>query len=373
MIKHQLTTHGDKQELTVFVNGELQSATNEHPNWKAILQAVIVDQTDDESAVERLFDVGKAVKDRFEKVSERVTVQNGHILLDGDVVDNSLTKQVVRFLDENVADWKPLVAFLERVVLNPQTHARDQLYTWLARHDFSITDDGRFVAYKGVQADGKYSSIMNGPGVVDGQPVQHVTNAPGSVVEIARSKVQHDPRVGCASGLHAGTWSYARGFGAVVVKVLVDPRDVVSVPTDCDAQKIRTCRYTVVEEVSAPTAGVLATVTGGDEEEAVEFDSFQANSSWIDRVEWDGDEETVTVYLDNGKWYTHSAPYSVFKAFKNAASAGTFYNTEFKDKYTVTQDGDGGSDTSHSYVDDDICLDCEGAGCSWCDYTGSAY
>jgi hypothetical protein len=62
-----------------------------------------------------------------------------------------------------------------------------------------------------------------------------------------RDQVQFDPGVGCHTGLHVGTFEYAAGFAqGALLEVVVNPRDVVSVPTDCGAQKMRTCRYTVV-------------------------------------------------------------------------------------------------------------------------------
>ncbi len=62
-----------------------------------------------------------------------------------------------------------------------------------------------------------------------------------------RSKVDDDTSAGCSTGLHAGTYRYASGFAqGRLLTVEINPRDVVSVPTDSDYQKIRTCRYTVV-------------------------------------------------------------------------------------------------------------------------------
>jgi hypothetical protein len=65
-----------------------------------------------------------------------------------------------------------------------------------------------------------------------------------------RSAVEHNPARACASGLHVGTWEYASSFGnGVTAVVKVNPRDVVSVPTDCNGQKMRVSRYKVVEYV----------------------------------------------------------------------------------------------------------------------------
>ncbi|MDQ2739570.1 MAG: hypothetical protein M3Y35_13360, partial [Actinomycetota bacterium] len=51
-----------------------------------------------------------------------------------------------------------------------------------------------------------------------------------------------------AHGLHVGTFEYAKNFGHKLLICSVNPRDVVSVPRDCGFQKLRTCRYTVLDE-----------------------------------------------------------------------------------------------------------------------------
>lgn len=333
-MKFNLVSVGDQQNLTVLANGNLLVANEEHPNWQAIVKAVVIDGSNDEDAVEQLFDVSRAVATKFEKVSERVSVANGRVYLDGDEIHGSLSAQIVRFLEEDLDDWKPLVKFLEKVATNVNQHSREQLYEWLARHQFAITDEGNFVAYKGVRAD--LSSISQGPGIVNGEAVAQVINPIGAVVEIARSKVVHDPGVGCASGLHAGTWDYASSFAqGAVLEVHVDPRDVVSVPTDCNWAKIRTCRYTVVRKVDAPTKSAYVAAEVADEE-APEFDEFVPVSNLIEFVEWDN-ENGLYVSLVHGSSYSYpEAPYSLFVEWEAAESAGRFFNQNVRGKFGET-------------------------------------
>jgi hypothetical protein len=251
-IKYNLVKFQDSDEanLTVFVGGEMYVATDTHPNFTAILVKVA---EGDESVVD-LFDVSKTAEKRFDRLSERVTVSNGRIYFDGEEVDNALTSQVLRFIDGGVEDFNPLVKFFEKVMTNPNGHSREQLYRWLARYDFTITDEGDFIAYKGVkvvEADHKYDSISHGRAVSNGVEYNGaIPNPLGAVVEMPRGDVQFDPSVGCHTGLHAGTWGYASNFAqGAVLTVVINPRDVVSVPTDCQDQKLRVCRY-VVKEVT---------------------------------------------------------------------------------------------------------------------------
>lgn len=262
-------TDGDSF-VTVFVPGhDPLPASADHPNFDAIVQGAL----NDDPAVIELFDIASTVATRFDALSERVTVAHGRVYFDGDEVNSALTKQIVRFLDEGVDDWVPLVRFFEKVQANPNEHSREQLYEWLDRHEFTLTPSGDFVGYKGVQSDGKggYQSISSGPATVDGVSVNgNVPNNIGSVVEMPRGLVAHDPSQGCRSGLHVGTWDYASGFSrGAVLEVHVNPRDVVSVPTDCGWAKVRTCRYTVVGVTEvAYSAAVLVGFAGslGDED-----------------------------------------------------------------------------------------------------------
>ena len=59
-----------------------------------------------------------------------------------------------------------------------------------------------------------------------------------------------DHTKGCSAGLHVGTYDYAcnwAGSGGVVVLVTFNPKDIVSVPSDCEFQKIRVSNYEVLQ------------------------------------------------------------------------------------------------------------------------------
>jgi hypothetical protein len=117
-----------------------------------------------------------------------------------------------------------------------------------------------------------YESINTGRAIVDGKVYSGaIPNGVGAVVEMPRGEVQHDPSVGCHTGLHAGTHDYASNFSqGKVLLVEINPRDVVSVPTDCNWQKIRTCRYTV-KDISE--AKITTTLYGDlDEDYDDEYD-----------------------------------------------------------------------------------------------------
>jgi hypothetical protein len=309
MIQHTLVQTDGEAFLTAFIPGHgLLSAGSTHPNFDKIKEAVVMGQPPlTNEALADLFDVARAVERRFTKLSRRVSVNGGTLFFDGDEIHNALAKQVVRFLDADVDNWKPLVAFFEKVQANPSAHSRNQLFEWLDRHDFTIDTDGDLVGYKGVMrdSDGKLVSVHAGPGIVDGVKMNgHLPNEVGSIVEIERSYVHEDPSVGCSRGLHVGTYDYAKGYASgALLRVKVNPADVVSVPTDCNAQKVRTCRYEVVEiidgHLALPLVDSVDVAETLDERESCDAygDDLVVGSRVVDN---EGDEGEITEILSDG-------------------------------------------------------------------------
>lgn len=255
-MNYSLMTVEGRESATLFVNGSLFVADETHPNWAGIKAGL---QDGDENVVDQ-FDVSVTVSKRFEKYSDRVSVANGHVYFDGDEVNNALTNQIIKFLEEG-EDFRHLISFYENIAANPSEHSREQLFTWLQQGDFTITQDGHFLAYKGVRkdTDGTMTSISHGKAIVNGEVHSGaIPNAVGDVVEMPRSEVVFDPGTHCSVGLHAGNWSYASGFAqGAVLNVKINPRDVVSVPNDHHYAKLRTCRYEVLEIVEQKYDGAL--------------------------------------------------------------------------------------------------------------------
>lgn len=285
--QYSIVGSGEQSTITVFSPRwtEPQVAHDDHPQFQDIFDAVMDDETTADELAD-LFSTEKVVAEHFQQVSERIAIKDGHVYLDGDLVDSALTKAILGFLNEGVADWQPLVNFFEKVQANPQEHSREQLYEWLDRRDFAITRDGDLVGYKGVTSNGNggYVSLHSGRAIVDGSVVTgRIPNAVGSVIEMPRSEVNHDPSIGCHTGLHVGTYDFAQSYAnsGVMMKVLVNPRDVVSVPTDANAAKVRVCRYYVDSIVTYPVASYY--------DEDVEGGWDEDEDEWGDGEGWDED------------------------------------------------------------------------------------
>lgn len=187
----------------------------------------------------------------------------GVITYDGEVIDSQITNQIIRMAKSESASNKKhlnaLIKFVENLYKNQSEFVRQQFFGWLTytqtfESGFTITEDGCLLGYKGCawgEVDGERVpvSINHGHAFADGVEYHGaIPNKIGSIVSMARSEVTDDPNIGCSAGLHVGTYSYASGWAkGVLLLVKVNPRDIVSVPTECDAQKIRCSRYEVLE------------------------------------------------------------------------------------------------------------------------------
>lgn len=263
--------------VTVIINGSQQIISKAHPNFDTIMVRLF---EEDYSDLFDLINVGKAIERRFKKISERVSVSKGRVYFDNDPIENELSEHLMRLIREGKSedDIKYLVNFWEKVASNPSKHSRDHLMRWLNTHDFSITKDGDIVAYKGLRADG--TSVHSGPGIVNGVQMRgHLPNEVGSIIEISRESVVANSAIGCAFGLHVGTFEYASKFGqGRLVEVTVNPRDVVSVPTDCADAKVRVCRYKVAKIQEGTRGKRTESVVDYDNDFKVEDDK----SKWVE-------------------------------------------------------------------------------------------
>ena len=169
---------------------------------------------------------------------EGIEVKDGNLYVFGEPVHSTLAPRVLSFLEAGL-DCVHLFKFILKLNLNPSKRAVDELYTFLEHRALPITDNGNFQAYKAVNSD--YTDKYSGK----------FLNTIDAVLEMPRNKVDDDKNVGCSYGFHAGTIEYAKQFSGGtghIVLVEINPADVVSIPTDCQYQKLRTCKYKVVGE-----------------------------------------------------------------------------------------------------------------------------
>lgn len=249
---HSINVSSDlKGHITVTeidADGEIDifTVTHEDPNFLLYYEKAVSAMAEGEDLTMQDIRDTKAIITPLEELSDRVSVNDDVITFDGEPVHDALARTVHRYWREQ-RPYGGLLRFMERLSCNPHPHSQEHLWQWVSDRNLEVDKQGFFIAYKGVRND--LTSISSGWANVDDVLVEgNIPNEEGTVISMPRSEVEHDPAVGCSFGLHVGTESYARSFGhGTVVVCRVDPKDVVSVPTDCGFEKMRVCRYEVVD------------------------------------------------------------------------------------------------------------------------------
>ena len=237
MIPYILT----ERSLTVVIDGKAHTMNADHPSFERAKEALTNEEWD---RLESLFDVQSAVQDYLD-ADAQIEVKDGAVLYQGEVVHGMVVDKIIDFMRKNLP-YQPLVKFLSNLLNNPSRRATDELYSFLEHKQMPITPEGNFLAYKGVNQD----FTDNYSGKFD--------NSVGQTLEMRRNGVCDDANMGCSAGFHAGSYEYAKGYasgGGNLMIVEINPADVVSVPFDCECQKLRTSKYKVVghyETIDAP-------------------------------------------------------------------------------------------------------------------------
>ena len=226
--------------ITLILFGEQYFINVEDSQHARVMDALRDNATEDELLT--LVDKTTAIKD-YTSESGLIEIKDGCVLYDGEEVHNSLTERILTFMGEGLP-VEPLLNFMEKMMQNPSFGARRELFDFLEHKNLPLTEDGDFLAYKAVKHD--YSDKWSGS----------YDNSIGTVAQMKRFSVDDDRNHSCSAGLHAGTLEYVQSYGCFhdspesdkVIIVKISPENVVSVPTDCNCQKLRTCEYTVVRD-----------------------------------------------------------------------------------------------------------------------------
>jgi hypothetical protein len=232
MATHTLIT-GDGT-ICLVVDGVHYTVNVTHPEYNRI-RGLVKDGKCTADTIRGLLSIPDRINHLFDgKV--RVDLEEGKIWYnDTEFHDAAFCERILRLMSEG-QDVQYLVNFLNNLGQNPEFRAIMETFKFICNEGMPITQDGCFLAYKGVQDNylDEYSGTIN--------------NTPdGRRVDYDRTKVDNNPSVSCGRGLHVGSYNYAKEWGARVVLVKVNPRDVVSVPNH-ECEKMRVCGYWVIKD-----------------------------------------------------------------------------------------------------------------------------
>lgn len=237
--KNHISTHNS---LVLIFNDGTIPILNTNKHYVEIKEAI---KNRDFNTVIKLADYGSVIKSA---TKGDFSVKDGEVVCNGKALPIKFAAKLKEFI-ENKIPCDSLKNFWENLRRNPSMNAREELFNFLENNGIPITQDGCFIGYKKVKDDFKdwYTGTIN--------------SSPGKIVSIARQSVDPDCNRTCSYGLHVGCWDYANtqyhaGEGKMV-QVKVNPRHVVSVPTDYNGQKMRVCQYEVQCVVKEPCNDIV--------------------------------------------------------------------------------------------------------------------
>jgi quercetin dioxygenase-like cupin family protein len=148
-----------------------------------------------------------------------------------------------------VIPFDSLIAFHENLSKNPSEHVKKELWKFLDRSGHPLTEDGCFIAYRKCRDD--YMDGHSGT----------FRNMIGDICTMPREQCDSNPDQTCSRGLHAASYRYASHFlyGGHLMAVKINPEDVVSIPNEYGAEKLRCCKFEVIDEIDKPYEGLVHT------------------------------------------------------------------------------------------------------------------
>lgn len=273
----------------------------DHPHFKEVVESIKSGKATLES-IEKLVDLKKEMaKLDFEGVAVTLTeAETLVVTIDGKPVNNlapALQRRLLAMFDEGddlrELSYMSFARFLKNLFRNPSYRSVQQLYGFLEANDLPITPNGKFFAYKKVAHD--YLDIHS----------HTFDNSIGKTVEMNRNEVDDNPDRTCSAGLHVCSESYLPHYGSSdldhVMVCEVDPADVVSIPTDYNNAKMRTCKYVVVDEMPNYFDATLGSYVYGNHKQGWIRETFDKLVNFykkffeVDRVEFDSLPDTIVV------------------------------------------------------------------------------
>ena len=232
---------------TVTLNGQPHLFDPSHPHYTSLIQCVHAGDADE---FVNLLNTGLQVENWSHGDFE---FAEGILLFEGEQVAKDPTNRIVECMQQGFPH-EFMLNYLTNLYDNVSERAVQESYKWSSHKGLPITEDGMLVGYKGVRTyagetiQGKNGEIKEGDHV-DIYTGNSFRNNVGDTASMKRRQVCDDHTQGCDSGLHVGTYDYAcnwAGNTGVVVLVKFNPKDIVSVPSDCNCEKMRVSSYEVI-------------------------------------------------------------------------------------------------------------------------------
>ena len=225
--------------LTVVVQNQVHTiSAKTHAQYQKIVDALKAKQW---NIVEEYINPAVGVT-KYTK--GKASVSDGQLLWEGKPIHNLLADRILTMWNDGFP-IDSFVAFFTNLQEHPCKEAVEDLFAFLDYGKNPITEDGCFVAFKRVRND--YKDIHSNT----------ISNHVGAVVTMDRKAVNANRNETCSTGLHFCSLAYLKdsGFGSSMAHrtmlVKINPKNVVSIPSDYNNSKGRCCEYEVIGELES--------------------------------------------------------------------------------------------------------------------------
>jgi hypothetical protein len=233
-----------KGDVNIFYKGKAVCVKHDDLRAKELRTELVKNEADrDYELIESLLSKKKTVEHKFR--AGNVKIIGDDVFYKEEKLRGAIVKKILEFVEQG-KNPTFLLKFIDKLKENPNPNSVEQLYDFILNCNFEINEDGFMIGFKSVRNN--YKDWHSGT----------YDNSVGQSPTMNRDDVCSDKSVGCSYGLHVSNYEYAFEFnnkdGRRLMKVLVNPKNVVSVPQDCSHQKIRCWTYDVIEELSGDYA-----------------------------------------------------------------------------------------------------------------------
>jgi hypothetical protein len=228
--------------IAVVLNGKPYNITKDSGFYDKALVAI---KENSEFLIESIVNQIKALSS-YVKASPvngaetgKVSVRGNNVFYGDEIVDNAVCDKMITFMQKGIP-FDSLANFLGKLMENPSHRSVNSLYDFINKNFLLLDESGDLCGYKAVRSTG-YDKHSNS-----------VFYSVGKTVEMPRNKVDDNPDIGCSVGYHFGSADYVLGFGSGNDRYFlcsVNPKDVVSVPKDCQCGKLRTNKMKILQEI----------------------------------------------------------------------------------------------------------------------------
>lgn len=224
-----------EHSISMFLNRNPITIDSSHFNFKVVKEKLL---NKDYEGLEDLLNIKQAIEKKIESVPmTNLKIEGDAVTWKGYPIHDTLSSKLLEDI-RNGYSVSAFSNFVENLMKNPSKTAIEELYLFIQKANLPITEDGHFLAYKKVTEDYKDCYTKT------------VDNSIGKVVEMPRNQVDDNRNNTCSYGYHFCSFAYLQHFsGSRIVVLKINPEDVVSIPSDYNDTKGRTCRYEVITEV----------------------------------------------------------------------------------------------------------------------------